>query len=256
MSNKEGTQPSTDEDAKFELQLMQALQNPLVAAQFRDAIAPLITPLKDALCQNTAQVASLRAQLAERDEIIDNLQSHVRGLEIKIDDLEQQGRKGSIRVFGLPEDNPGTLDEKLLTLFNQNMKMVPPLNLNDIEVAHRLGRPPQQPPAQTPTVPQQGDGDVLLLLLLLLYIYMYIYMYIYVTRSHYDMRKYWFKYWHGDGTVTVRPFPASMRTQLIPLWPWKWTRLSWWSNYRCSHISMTNVRSTDSSYQIHNSQVN
>ena len=37
--------------------------------------------------------------------------------------------------------------------------MVPPLNLNDIEVAHRLGRPPQHPPAQTPTVPQQGDGD-------------------------------------------------------------------------------------------------
>ena len=209
MSNKEGTQPSTDEDAKFELQLMQALQNPLVAAQFRDAIAPLITLLKDALCQNTAQVASLRAQLVERDEIIDNLQSHVRDLEIKIGDLEQQGRKGSIRVFGLPEDNPGTLDEKLLTLFNQNMKMVIPLNLNDIEVAHRLGRPPQQPPAQTPTVPQQGDGDVL---------YIYIYIYIYVTRSHYDMRKYWFKYWHGDGTVTVRPFPAPMRTQLIPFW--------------------------------------
>ena len=159
MSNKEGIQPSTDEDAKFELQRMQALQNPLVAAQFRDAIAPLITPLKDALCQNTAQVASFRAQLSERDEIILNLQSHVRGLEIKIDDLEQQGRKGSIRVLGFPEDSPGTLDDKLLTLFNQNMKMVPPLNLNDIEVAHRLGRPPQQPPAQTPTVPQQGDGD-------------------------------------------------------------------------------------------------
>ena len=120
MSNKEGTQPSTDGDAKFELQLMQALQNPLVTAQFRDAIAPLITPLKDALCQNTAQVASLRAQLAERDEIIDNLQNHVRGLEIKIDDLEQQRRQGSILVFGLPEDSPGTLDEKPLTLFNQN----------------------------------------------------------------------------------------------------------------------------------------
>ena len=159
MSDKEGSGPSSGEDTGFTLQLVQALKDPQVAAQFRNAMAPLITPLQDALQQNTAQIGILRAQLAERDDTIQNLQSHVQALEIKIDDLEQHGRKGSIRVFGLPEDSPGTLEDKLLSLFNDNVKVVPSLTLNDIEVAHRLGKPPQSPPTQTPPVPRRDDGD-------------------------------------------------------------------------------------------------
>ena len=103
MSDNEGSGPSSGEDIGFTLQLMQALKDPQVAAQFRNAIAPLITPLQDALQQNTAQITILRAQLPGRDDTIQNLQSHVQALEIKIDDLEQHGRKGSIRVFGCPK---------------------------------------------------------------------------------------------------------------------------------------------------------
>ena len=158
MSDKEASGPSSGEDTGFTLHLVQALKDPQVAAQFRNAMAPLITPLHDALQQNTAQIGILRAQLAERDDTIQNLQSHVQALEIKIDDLEQHGRKGSIRVFGLPEDSPGTLEDKLLSLFNDNVKVVPPLTLNDIEVAHRLGKPPHSPPTQTPPVPRRDDG--------------------------------------------------------------------------------------------------
>ena len=159
MSDKEGSGPSSGEDTGFTLQLVQALKDPQVASQFCNAMAPLLTPLQDALQQNTAQIGILRAQLAERDDTIQNLQSHVQALEIKIDDLEQHGRKGSIRVSGLPEDSPGTLEDKLLSLFNDNVKVVPLLTLNDIEVAHRLGKPPQSPPTQTPPVPRRDDGD-------------------------------------------------------------------------------------------------
>ena len=63
-------------------------------------------------------------------------------LTVRFDDLEQQGRKGSIRVFGLPEDDSGTLETKLLTLLNDNMELDPPINREEIEVAHRLGKPP------------------------------------------------------------------------------------------------------------------
>ena len=104
-------------------------------------------------------MASLRAQLAERDETIQQLQDKVQDLEIKIDDLEQHGRKGSIRVFGLPEDSPGSLDDKLLTLFNDNIEVVPPLCLSDIEVAHRLGKEPKHGPAQMPSAPQGDEAE-------------------------------------------------------------------------------------------------
>ena len=77
MSDKEGSGPSSGEDTGFTSHLVQALKDPQVAAQFRNAMAPLITPLKDALQQNTAQIGILRAQLAERDDTIQNLQSHV-----------------------------------------------------------------------------------------------------------------------------------------------------------------------------------
>ena len=160
MPKKQSSRPDTaDDDARFELNLMQAFKKTQVAAHFREALAPLIAPLSHALNQNTTEVASLRAQLAERDETIQQLQDKVQDLEIKIDDLEQHGRKGSIRVFGLPEDSPGSLDDKLLTLFNDNMEVVPPLCLSDIEVAHRLGKEPKHGPAQMPSAPQGDEAE-------------------------------------------------------------------------------------------------
>ena len=105
----------------------------------------------NAVQKNTAEVASLRAQLADRDATIERLKSHVSNLETKIDDLEQHGRRGSIRVLGLPEETAGTLDEKLRSLFNNNMELDPPLVVEDIEVTHRLGREPKtaQDPQQS-----------------------------------------------------------------------------------------------------------
>ena len=90
------------------------------------------------------QNASLKRQLADRDATIDKLNQEVDALKITIDDLEQHGRKGSIRVFGLPEDTPGQVDEKIMTLVNEHLKVRPPIALEDVEMAHRLGKPPEQ----------------------------------------------------------------------------------------------------------------
>ena len=141
-----------NDDGRFQLNLLEALENPDVAARFRSIMAPLIEPLSNAVQKNTAEVASLRAQLADRDATIERLKSHVSNLETKIDDLEQHGRRGSIRVLGLPEETAGTLDEKLLSLFNNNMELDPPLVVEDIEVTHRLGRE-----SKTAQDPQQSS---------------------------------------------------------------------------------------------------
>ena len=83
--------------------------------------------------------------MAEKDATISVLAKKVSDLEIHQDDLEQQGRKDSIRVFGIPEDTSGNTDFKILSLFNKNMSLEPPIVLEDVSVSHRVGRPPAAP---------------------------------------------------------------------------------------------------------------
>ena len=56
-----------------------------------------------------------------------------------------------MRIFGLPETDPGTTDEKVLNLVNQRMKLRPPLRLEEIAVSHRVG------PQQAEQVPEDPD---------------------------------------------------------------------------------------------------
>ena len=46
-----------------------------------------------------------------------------------------------MRIQGLPEDGPGEFEDKLLELCNESLALSPPLQIEEIEVAHRLHRP-------------------------------------------------------------------------------------------------------------------
>ena len=92
--------------------------------------------LEEAIKQANDINLALGMQIADRDTTIESLTQQVSDLTVRYDDLEQQGRKGSIRVFGLPEDDSGTLETKLLTLLNDNIEVHPPINREEIEVAH------------------------------------------------------------------------------------------------------------------------
>ena len=74
------------------------------------------------------------------------------------DDLEQHGHRGSMRVFGIPEHTTATVDDMVLYLVNQHLKVTPPLVLEDIEVAHHLGKPPPKPFVPDPA-PREDDDD-------------------------------------------------------------------------------------------------
>ena len=80
----------------------------------------------------------LRKRLDEKDVEIGALHKQVAAMEQKIDAMEQWERKGSIRIQGRSEDTSGSVEEKVLDLFNKQMKLRPPLAMEDIEVAHRL----------------------------------------------------------------------------------------------------------------------
>ena len=96
-------------------------------------------------------VTTLKAEVKAKDDCIRALQDNVEELQTKLDDLEQQGRKDSVRIFGLPEVDPGTTDEKVIKLCNEWMKLEPPLALEEIAVSHRLGL--QKTPEDAAVVP-------------------------------------------------------------------------------------------------------
>ena len=105
-----------------------------------EAMAPTTRQLTQSVRDMEAVVSTLKGQLKARDDKVASLEKEVARLNGTIDDLEQHSRRGSIRVFGIPEEGTGNTDEKLLAVFNQRMKIQPPLSLADIEVSHRLGK--------------------------------------------------------------------------------------------------------------------
>ena len=82
----------------------------------------------------------LKEEVKEKNLKIAELENKCNMLEAKLDDQEQWSRKGSLRVQGLPE-GPDLIEDKLLKLVNEDLKLDPPLLLNEIEVAHRLPHP-------------------------------------------------------------------------------------------------------------------
>ena len=95
-------------DTSFTLGLIEAFKDADVKKSLQVAIQPLITPMSDAI--NQLMQANTHLQLAERDQTIGKLTQEIEDLKIRADDTEQQGLKGSVRVFGVPEDT----DEKSL----------------------------------------------------------------------------------------------------------------------------------------------
>ena len=157
MAGKDGKDGGDDGD--FTLAVLQAFQQDCVVQQLQKIFKSSIAPLEDALRQMNETNAALRRQIADRDEAIRKLQVRVTKLELKSDDNEQQGRKGSIRIFGLPEQGQGTLEQKLMRLCNDHLKLQPPICENDIEVAHRLGKPPPNPQPHDESNDPPADAD-------------------------------------------------------------------------------------------------
>ena len=140
-------------DTSFLLQMSEALDDKDIVEKFQKIMSPVVLPIIDALNQANSTIASLQHQLQEI--AISNLQSKVWGMELRLDDLEQQGRRGSVCVFGIPEVIPGTMDDKVLVVCNDQMKVRSKLTLEDLEVVHRVGKPPS-----SPSNPDDAESDV------------------------------------------------------------------------------------------------
>ena len=99
-----------------------------------EKLDPVTHVLQETVKDFQRSVGSLQTSIKRKDEGLR------RDLKAWADDLEQHSRRASIRVFGIPEDTPGTTDQKLLNLCNQAMQLKPPLTHEEIEVSHCVDR--------------------------------------------------------------------------------------------------------------------
>ena len=74
---------------------------------------------------------------------ITSLEREVHELADANDTLEQYTRQPNLRFEGILEADHGEdTDAKVLEIANSKLGMTPPLQLDDLERSHRLGRPP------------------------------------------------------------------------------------------------------------------
>ena len=128
------------------MSVLEAFSEDCVLDKLEHVIKPLIEPYKEAVKTANAKIDSLDKKVASQQITITRLSHEVEDLKIKNDDLEQHGRKGSARIFGVPENTKGSTDDKVLKV------IVPPITLDDLEVTHRVGR------TVNPTVADQPLG--------------------------------------------------------------------------------------------------
>ena len=107
---------------------------------FKTLLSPLSSKMNDTIQMLSQTVANLKKENESKDAQMKDLQDEVNLMQTRIEDLEQHGRKDSIRIFGLSECTPGSTDEKVLRLCNDRMQLQPPLSVDEIAISHRVGK--------------------------------------------------------------------------------------------------------------------
>lgn len=87
------------------------------------------------------EIQRLTTLISQKDETIMSLKQEVTDMAIKIDELEQYTRRNSVRITGIPETEGESCESIVLKLANETLQLDPPLELNDIDRTHRVGRP-------------------------------------------------------------------------------------------------------------------
>ena len=89
---------------QFGLFLIEACKSKEMQNMIRDIVAANQEDFRDFMSAEVhRQIMPLKEQLQHKDQEIHDLKRTVRDLEGKFDDLEQHGRRDSLRVSGIPE---------------------------------------------------------------------------------------------------------------------------------------------------------
>ena len=133
---------NTDElKVLVKLSVLEAFSEDATLEKVKSCMESLLQPFRDALVHAKTEIDTLKSEVADKGRTIQKLSADIEDLERKYDDIEQHGRKGSVRDFGIPANTRGDTDSKVLHVINEVMQLDPPISINDLEVTHRVGKP-------------------------------------------------------------------------------------------------------------------
>ena len=100
----------------------------------------VIKKLQDAVCEPLQkEVNDLRMAIQAKDAKIDSLEKQVSDLELQIEDIEQYGRRNSLRISGIQETASENVKEKVSELINDTLQVTPKVMDQHIDRVHRVG---------------------------------------------------------------------------------------------------------------------
>ena len=133
------TEPMTSD--QFALSLIEACKSPDIKKMIKDIVAPKHDDFMDIVSAEVhRQKLPFRQQFQEKDLEILTLKKTIADQQVQLDDLEQHGRRDSLRVSGIPEPEEHDDTDAAVMSVCTAMKMDPPLDPKDIAVSHRVGR--------------------------------------------------------------------------------------------------------------------
>lgn len=133
---------------------LNVIMRPFISQAINEAVANAVTRLeKNVIKPLQEQNKTLRVKVKESEEIlatknellaqkneeISNLQKHVVILSDKIDDLEQYGRRTSIRLYNVKCEPADDCTDAVVRVINNSLKVE--ISADDIERCHPLGKP-------------------------------------------------------------------------------------------------------------------
>ena len=83
---------------------------------FKTLLSPLTSQMQEIIHTVSEIIGQLKKENEWKDAQIRDIQHVLEVMTNRIDDLEQHGRKDSVRIFGLSESTPVSIDEKVLGL--------------------------------------------------------------------------------------------------------------------------------------------
>ena len=132
---------SADEgDGDIALRMIELLKDKTVMKAFKEEMFPqTISNKLDLLAE---KITHMSARMEEKEQRIDQLETKVEHLEIALDSHERYSRRANLRINGIWDEAKGKIvDDKVLTVVNDNIGFHPPIQSVDLERCHRLGRP-------------------------------------------------------------------------------------------------------------------
>ena len=102
------------------LSVLEAFSDDTTLDKLKSYMSSLLQPFKDALVKANSEIDCLKADVVDKGRIIQKISVDIEELERTYDDHEQHGSKGSVWIFGVPENIHWDTDPKVIHVLNED----------------------------------------------------------------------------------------------------------------------------------------